>query len=216
MMDLNRVDTERAYHLIREKIITLELPPGSPVDVDQLIKELETAPSSVPEALKLLAHEGLISLPPDGVFVGEVSLPDLQQLSELRSLLEGFAARSAARRATEDDLAVLNALREEQAQVPREDVRRLFDVDHRFHRAIARAAHNDYLAQVLDRFYGLSLRLWHLAGPEMDVLAGAVDEHLELLTAIQAGEGERAESIMRQHIGGFYDHVLRAFEERGD
>jgi DNA-binding GntR family transcriptional regulator len=122
----------------------------------------------------------------------------------------------AARRATEDDLAVLSALRDEQAQVPGEDVRRLFDVDHRFHRAIARAAHNDYLEQVLDRFYGLSLRLWHLAGPEMDVLAGAVHEHIELLTAIRAGEGELAESIMRQHIGAFYDHVLGAFEERGD
>lgn len=215
-MDLNRVDTERAYHHIREKIISLELPPGSPVDVDRLIQELETAPSSVPEALKLLAHEGLISLPPDGVFVGEVSLPDLQQLSELRILLEGFAASLAARRATEDDLAVLSALREEQAQVPSEDVRRLFDVDHKFHRAIARAAHNDYLAQVLDRFYGLSLRLWNVAEPEMDVLAGAVKEHIELLTAIRSGESERAESIMRRHIGEFYDHVLQAFEDRGD
>ena len=82
--------------------------------------------------------------------------------------------------------------------------------------AIARSAHNGCLAQVLDRFYGLSLRLWHLAGPEMDVLAGVVEEHLELLTAIRVGESERAESIMRQHIGAFYDHVQQAFEEGGE
>ena len=83
-MEFNRVDTERAYHLIREKIITLDLAPGSPVDIDQLVEELQTAPSAVPEALRLLAHEGLVALPPDGIFVGEVSLPDLRQLSELR------------------------------------------------------------------------------------------------------------------------------------
>jgi DNA-binding GntR family transcriptional regulator len=214
-MDFNRVDTERAYHLIREKIITLDLAPGSPVDVDQLVDELQTAPSAVPEALRLLAHEGLIALPPDGIFVGEVSLPDLRQLSELRRLLEGFAARLAADRATEDDLTVLDALRQEQAKVPKEDVRRLFDVDHKFHRAIARAAHNEYLADVMDRFYGLSLRLWYLAKPDMAVLAKAVDDHLDLLTAIRNGEVERAEQLMQKHIGGFYDHVLQVLEERG-
>lgn len=215
-MELSRVDTERAYGRLREMITSLELAPGAPVDPGQLAAELDLAVTSVQEALKLLAHDGLIDLPPDGIFVADVNLPDLRKLSELRVLLEGFAARLAASRASEDDLTVLTALRQEQESAPRGDVRRLFDIDHKFHRAVARAAHNEYLAQVLERFYGLSLRLWHMALPDADMLAGAVEEHLELLEAVRARDGERAEQVMRGHVGAFYDQLHEVLDEKED
>lgn len=211
-MDISRVDTERAYERLRHKITSLELPPGAAVDPGQLAADLDMALTPIQEALKLLAHEGLISLPPDGVFVADVNLPDLRRLSELRILLEGFAARLAAERADEDDLAVLTALRQEQEKAPHRDIHYLFDIDHRFHRAIAQAAHNDYLAQALERFYGLSLRLWHLALPDLTVLAGAVEKHLNLLDAIREGDGEQAEMIMQGHVAEFYDKVLEILE----
>lgn len=215
-MDLNRVDTERAYTAIREKITALELPPGSSVDPGRLAADLDMGIVPIQEALKLLVHEGLVDLPPDGIYVADVNLPDLRQLSEIRILLEGFAARLAADRASEDDLAVLDALRQEQAKIPGSDARRLFDVDHKFHRAIARAAHNEYLAQALERFYGLSLRLWHLALPDLDVLAGAVEDHLDLLEAIRGGDGEGAEKLIQEHIRGFYDQVHDVLEAEAE
>lgn len=215
-MEMNRVDTERAYEELREMITSLELAPGAGVDPGKLASELDLALTPIQEALKLLAHEGLIELPPDGIFVADVNLPDLQQLSELRILLEGFAARLAAARAREDDLTVLAALRQEQESTSREDIRRLFDIDHKFHRAVARAARNEHLAQALERFYGLSLRLWHLALPDVDTLAGAVEEHLALLEAIRSGDGERAERLMQEHVAAFYDHLHEVLDERED
>lgn len=214
-MDLNRVDAEQAYRRIRERIITLELEPGEPIDPAQLASDLRTSLESVVEALKLLAHEGLVALPDEGIFVGEVDVPDLTQLSELRILLEGFAARLAAERISQDELMVLEALRKEQAQLPLEDAERMFAVDHRFHQAIAKAAGNDYLAEALERFYGLSLRLWHLALPEPQVLARAVEEHLKLLEAVRSGDGDQSERLMREHVRAFYDQVLGVLKERG-
>ncbi|NIV38484.1 MAG: GntR family transcriptional regulator, partial [Anaerolineae bacterium] len=90
---------------LRAMITSLELAPGTPIDPGALATQLDLGRVPVKEALKLLAHEGLVDLPPEGIYVADVNLPDLRQLSEIRILLEGFAARLAAVRATDDDLA---------------------------------------------------------------------------------------------------------------
>jgi len=213
-MELVRVDTQRAYQAIREQITTLELAPGSPINEQRLAEDLDMGLAPVREALKLLAHEGLVVIPPrHGLYVADVNLPDLEQLSEMRLTLESLSARLAAQRATPDDLVVLDALRQEQAATPVEDSHRLFDVDHKFHQAIARAAHNKYLANALERFFGLSQRLWYLALPHLGFLPSAVEKHLDLAEAIKAGDADRAEQIMHSHVQDFYDKVREVLTE---
>jgi len=207
-MELVRVDTQRAYELIRERITTLVLAPGAPINEQRLAEELDMGLAPVREALKLLAHDDLIVVTPrHGLYVADVDVPDLEQISEMRLSLESLCARLAARRATPDDLVVLEALRQEQAGIPPEDSQRLFDFDHRFHQAIARAAHNKYLARTLDHFFGLSQRLWYLALPHIVFLPAAVEKHLDLVDAIKAGDADRAEQIMRGHVQDFYAKV---------
>ena len=212
-MELERIDTKRAYDLIREQITTLELAPGSVINEQALAESLDMGLVPVREALKLLVHESLVVVTPrHGLYVADVNLPDLEQLSELRLDLEGLSARLAAQRATADDIVVLEALRQEQTRTPAEDSRRLFDVDHRFHQAIAQAAHNKYLAESLERLFGLSQRLWYLALPRLGFLSSAVEKHLDLVQAIDDRDGDRAEEIMRQHVAEFYDQVRRVLE----
>jgi DNA-binding GntR family transcriptional regulator len=205
---LERVDTKRAYELIRERITTLELEPGSVINEQRLANELDMGLLPVREALKLLAHDNLVVITPrHGLYVAGVNVPDLEQLSELRLTLEGLSARLAAQRATDDDIVILEALRQEQAATPVEDRRRLFDIDHKFHLAVARAAHNKYMADSLERLFGLSQRLWYLALPKLGFLPGSVEQHLDLVMAIKSGNGDEAERIMRAHVGQFYAQV---------
>jgi DNA-binding GntR family transcriptional regulator len=212
-MELERIDTKRAYDLIRQRITTLELEPGSLIDEQQLAHDLGMGLVPVREALKLLAHDSLVVITPrHGLYVADVNIPDLEQLSEMRLALEGLSARLAAHRATADDVVVLEALRREQANTPAEDSKRLFDVDHKFHEAIAASAHNKYLADSLERLFGLSQRLWYLALPRLEFLSGAVERHLDLVEAIKAGDGAGAEQIMREHIDEFYAQVRRVLE----
>jgi DNA-binding GntR family transcriptional regulator len=207
-MELVRVDTQRAYERIWDKITTLELAPGAPINEQELAEELDLGLSAVREALRLLAHDNLVVVTPrHGLYVSDVNVPDLEQISEIRVSLEALCARLAAQRATPDDLAVLEALRQEQVTVPSDDSRRLFDLDHKIHQAVAQAAHNKYLAQTLDRLFGLSQRLWYLVLPNLGYLPTSVEKHLDLAEAIQAGEAERAEQIMREHVQEFYMHV---------
>ena len=213
-MELERVDTKRACEKIRERITTLELAPGTPINEQQMAAELEMGLVPVREALKLLAYENLVVITPrHGMYVADVNIPDLEQLSEMRLTLEGLSARLAAERATPDDLVVLEALRQEQASTPTGDSKRLFAVDHKFHQAVARAAHNKYLADSLERLFGLSQRLWYLALPRLDTLPSAIERHLDLVEAITNRDGDRAEEIMRQHVADFYRQVREILQE---
>lgn len=221
-MELERVDTQRAYELILAKITTLELAPGAAINEQKLAQELNMGTVPVREALKLLAHDSLVVVTPrHGLYVANVSQPDLEQISELRLSLESLCARLAAQRATDDDLVVLEALRQE--QVARTETEadlsqaspQLFELDHKFHQAVAQAAHNRYLARTLDQFYGLSQRLWYLALPALGFLPAAVEKHLDLVEAIKAGDADRAEQVMYDHVKEFYDRVREVLVERG-
>ncbi|HET89992.1 MAG TPA: GntR family transcriptional regulator [Chloroflexi bacterium] len=220
-MELVRVDTQRAYETLWEKITTLELPPGAPINEQQMMEELGMGLVPVREALRLLAHEHLVEITPrHGLYVADVSVQDLEQVSEIRLPLETLCARLAAQRATPDDLVVLEALRQEQATISTEEglteetSRRLFDLDHKFHQALAQAAGNKHLAQTLERLFGLSRRLWYLVLPHLGYLPASVEEHLELIEAIQAGDGDRAAQIMHEHVEEFYTKVHETLLEQ--
>ena len=216
MMELVRVDTQKAYKQIREKIITLELAPGAPIDEASLAKSLEMGEAPVREAIKLLAHDHLVDIPPRGIYVADVNIPDLDQISEIRLLLESFCARQAALRAKPDVLVILKALCNEQATIPPQESQRLFDLDHKFHQTLARSADNKYLAQTLEQLYGLSQRLWYLALPYLRFLPASVEEHLEMVQAIVDQDADRAEQIMYHHVKGFYDKVREVLNKQAD
>ncbi len=209
-MELVDVDTQQAYDRIRASIITLQLAPGALVNEQQLTEELHMSPVAIREALKLLAHDELVVITPrHGLYVADINLPDLEQISEMRLTLEPLCAGLAARRATADDLAVLEALREQQAATAPADSRHLLDVDHKFHQAVVKAAKNKYLSRILEHLFGLSQRLWYRALPKLDMLPSAVAEHLELVESIKSKDADRARKIMYDHVNEFYDRVRR-------
>ncbi len=215
-MELIGVDTQQAYGVIRKKITTLDLAPGAQINEQELAAELRMAQKPVTEALKLLVHDHLVVITPrHGLYVADVSMPDLDQLSELRLSLETFAARLAAERASADDLAVLESIRLEQASADPTDARLLFEIDHRFHTSIAHASRNKYLAQTLDQLFGLSQRLWFLALPHLSHLSVAVERHLALIEAVRQHDSAGAEEIMRTHVADFYASVREVIAKRG-
>lgn len=204
-MEIERVDIRHAYHLIRDKITMLRLAPGALINAPELAAEFDVPLFAVDEALKLLSHEHLVRVTPrHGVFVSDVNIADLKQLSELRVALESLAAALAAERATPDDLAVLEALQATRITASSGDPAELFEIDQRFHHAIAQAAKNMYLAQTLEHFYGLSLRLWHLVLGRLQFLPGSVEKHLDLVDAIRRKDGPAAEAIAASHVREFY------------
>lgn len=197
---------DKAYHEIRDLIVSLELAPGAVIDERDLIERLGIGRTPVREALRRLAHERLVEVyPRRGMFVTGVDVRQLARLSEVRAVLEPEAARLAAERATGADRAELEGLLAELDAGGAE----LMELDERIHRAVYRAAHNDLLEATLEQYYALALRIWTLALERTHGLEEAVEAHRDLVEAIHDGDGERAAQTMRDHVENFEQAMHR-------
>jgi len=201
---------DRAYHAIREMIVSLELRPGAVIDERSLMEQLGIGRTPTREALRRLAQEGLVEVyPRRGMFVTNVEIRDLASLAEVRSVLESHVARLAAERATDDDRDALERLLEELGSRTDLDQRELMNLDERIHRQVYRAAHNPFLESTLEEYYVLALRIWYLALDRANELEEAVLGHRELLEAIHDGDADRAEETMRAHVLEFEESMRR-------
>ena len=201
--------SQQAYQRLRDKIVMLHLAPGTLLQEATLIEELQLGRTPIREAVQRLASEGLITLRPRrGAFVANLSITDLQQIFEVRRVIEGYAAALAAERATAADCA---ALRGALAQLgngdSNSDPHLDMEMDRQFHRALARSAHNKYLETTLSRMYNLNLRLWFLALSKIGPMREAIEELQRVIDAIERHDGPAAESAIRDHITGFQERI---------
>jgi DNA-binding GntR family transcriptional regulator len=200
--------TRQAYQRLRDLIVTLQLPPGALLNDAALMAQLQVGRTPLREALQRLAGEGLVVVRPRrGAFVASLSLLDLQQIFELRRVIEGYAASLAAERASAADLEALQAALNPLAPAEAADPRALIEVDRAFHRALARAAHNSFLESTLSRMYNLNLRLWYLALDRIGPMDSAVREHQLVLDAIRRRDSAQAEAALRAHITNFQARI---------
>jgi len=196
---------DRAYVELRDRIVTLRIPPGAPIDEDQIGEELEMGRTPVREAIKRLALENLVTVfPRRGTFASEINITDLAHISDVRTQLEGHAAYRAAQRLTPARRAELEQLLDElAASEGSDDVEALMAIDARVHRFIYRSTANPYLEETLARYYNLSLRIWHLVIDRLPHLFARVHEHEGMLREIAAGRADRAREILAGHIETF-------------
>jgi DNA-binding GntR family transcriptional regulator len=200
--------SDKAYQLIRHKIITLELPPLSAIDEQALMEDLRLGRTPIREALQRLVAEGLvISAPRRGMYVAEIGITDLQKIFEMRMMLEGFCARLAAERISSEQLRQMQAVILELEHTPDDDGKALMDLDERFHHLIYQAADNEFLADTLARLHALSHRIWHLVLERIGDVRGAMEQHVAITAALQEGDGAQAEALLRQHVSDFQREI---------
>ena len=201
---------ERAFHAIREMIVSLELRPGAVIDERSLMQQLGIGRTPTREALRHLAQEGLVEVyPRRGMFVTPVEIQDLASLADVRSVLESSAARFAADRATDDDREAVDGLLDDLDRHDELDQRELMALDERIHRQVYRCAHNAFLEATLEQYYVLALRIWYLALDQARELEQAVLDHREILEAIRDGDADHAEDAMRRHVVEFEEAMRR-------
>jgi DNA-binding GntR family transcriptional regulator len=203
--------SQRAYEQIKQKIVSLELPPGSIILEAELQTELGFGRTPVREALRRLALEKLVTIiPRRGMFVTDIGVRDLQHLCEVRLELETLAVRLAARRGTGDDWQCMAAALAALPEAAGLDNQALIAVDQRCHELIYEAAGNQFLRDTLVTMYALSLRLWYFALAKIGDMRGAVLEHNAILAALQAGDAPLAARLMEAHIKTFQEEIQAA------
>ena len=198
-------NADRAYEIVRERLVMLDIRPGEPINDDRLAEELGFGRTPVREALKRLERERLVvAYPRRGTFATAVDMTDLADISEIRKQLEPTAAARAARTASPDARARLTALADEIAEIDdREDPREVLRKDVRVHREIYRASGNPHLEDILVSLDAHATRIWCLFLDRLPDVASHVREHVSLLRAIVDGDESTASSLTLAHVAGF-------------
>ena len=203
--------SEKAYQLIKEKIVALELKPLSVIDEQALIEDLNLGRTPIREALHRLAAEGLVIIAPRrGMFVADISITDLQKVFEVRMVLEGFCARLAAQRATEGQIAQMETVFDQLKRVTEGDAEALMSIDSHLHELLYQAADNEFLADSLCRLHALSLRLWHLVLNQLDDVKASIEEHGQIIAALKTRNEAQAEQLVQRHIAHFQQEIKAA------
>ncbi len=188
----------RAYESIKHDILNCTHTPGTALYEGDIAEQLGVSKTPVREALGALSQEGLVvATPRQGYRVAEITLADVQEIFQLRLLLEPAAAELAAERANPEQLQGLRELADVDDEASYED-----RVDHirRFHTALAEASGNARLASSLASLLDGSQRLY-FAGLDLSPSIGDhINGHRELVDAIIKGNHHLAAKIARDHV----------------
>lgn len=197
--------TDRAYASLRADILSGARPPGSRLPEDALAEELGVSRTPVREALQRLGTEGLVEhLPHRGARVTGWTVQDLQEIFELRALLEGLGARRAAARATAAEVDGLRELctRMEHSLRPGgpRDLDALTTLNSAFHAELLRISASNQLTVMVAGVVHVPLVMQTFHQYSDQALARSQHHHRELCDALAQGDGEWAESVMRSHV----------------
>jgi len=214
---LTRNASVAATELIRQAIIDGRLEPGRRLKEEELARELGISRTPVREALLMLQAEGLVDASPNrGATVRSHTAEGLDDLYQLRALLEGYAARRAAGRLTEQGLADLRASCgrfETLLEKEETELRELVRENMVFHEAILQGAGSGRLASMVRKVIELPLvyrsYIWY--SPEQQRISGHY--HQQITNALEARDAERAELVMKEHIFEARDHLLAHWRE---
>jgi DNA-binding GntR family transcriptional regulator len=196
---------DTAYLQMKQAILDCVLAPGTPLVETRLAEELGVSRTPVRRAIARLEQEGFVT--PDaskGYKVAEISLRDLQELYQLREILECHLIRESAQQFTEDELAEIeSALQAADQAMERDDYPAFLAANRGFHHAFDRKYGNQHISDVLDRLDEHVYRaiMWGFRGRGSRVSDHlGYGDHRLILKAIREGDVESAVSIMRDHL----------------
>jgi DNA-binding GntR family transcriptional regulator len=190
---------QSVYDALIDLIVAGDLPPGEHLVETDLARQLGVSRQPIREALHRMEAEGWIDLrPSQGAFVHIPTDSEVDELLDVRELLEAETARLAARDATADDVAGLRVLWVRgEAAARTDDLSSAVSANNEFHAEVAAIAGNVVLGDLAGT---VSRRVrWHyrLVVPARGHESWA--EHAELIDAIEAHDEDRAQSLARSH-----------------
>lgn len=191
---------EEVAELMRQKIFTRELEPGSWIDELKLAEQLGISRTPMREALKVLAAEGLVTMKVRrGAYVTEVSDKDLRDVYHLLALLESDAAGVVAKDASNEQLQALQDLHQQLCAAV-EDRERFFELNEQFHVQLLSAADNRWRQQMVTDLRKVMKLNRHHSLFKTGRVQESLQEHQALMDALLARNSVLSTQRMREHF----------------
>ncbi|WP_018917015.1 GntR family transcriptional regulator [Vreelandella zhanjiangensis] len=194
---------EKVAHYLREHIVMDHFQPGQRLPERTLAVELQVSRTPLREALKILATEGLVVISPNrGAVVADVSAADMKEKAYVLSVLEQSAAQLACVRASDEDIAELQALHYEmKASFLRRDRQNYFRLNQDIHNRIVALSGNTTLIDIHANLSRQLYRVRYLSNQKTDKWAKAMEEHEAIMAALEARDAARVGDELRNHLG---------------
>lgn len=196
---------DRVVETVRAAMLDGSLAPGDHLAEADLADRLGVSRTPVREALGRLAAEGLLDLQPNrGARVVSWSADELQQIFELRLLLEPYAARLATLTISGDAVDELDELAEQMHRVgrpgPEQDLASVVGLNRRFHDLLVEAAGQPTLAAALSTAIHAAVVRRNFQSYDPGSMARSLSHHSEIVQALRARDADWAEAVMRAHL----------------
>lgn len=193
--------TEKVYGMLRTEILTCVLQPGLELNEAELAERFKISKTPVREALSNLRQEGLVrTFPRRGYQITPITFGDMNELFDVRTILEVGAAELACTRVGAAEIDELNRLADvvyDRSEKP--SLEPFIEANRKFHLAIARASGNGRLEDLLARQIDALERFFYLGAQFRDVSQETAVSHHEIVEVLARRDPAEAREIMIRH-----------------
>jgi len=207
---------EQVYQKIKSDILLGLYPPGEKLDVNGLAIQYNVSRTPVRDALHVLQREDLVEiLPRVGYFTSRITIKDIEDVFQLRLIVETASAELAAVRISEEDLAYLERLSGRYVAGDVQSYREFLAENREFHHRVALASGNRRLAQVVDGLLNQMQRMLVLRLDLRDNADEMLAEHGRLLSALRACDSVAARELMADALRNAQEAVMQSILTKG-
>jgi len=202
--------SQKVYRVLKTEIIKGSLKPGTKLLEGKIAEQMEVSRTPIREALRELAAEGFVKISPNqGVVVSNASIEDVQEVLQIRGVLEGLAARLAAKIINKEEIKELeNYLKQMEYYTNKDDALAFSEMDAEFHELILGICGNNRLIQIRknlsDQAHRYRIRSLSIPGR----LKYSLKEHREIVEALKRKDVEQADRLSQKHIENVLENIL--------
>jgi DNA-binding GntR family transcriptional regulator len=198
--------SDEVYRILKQQILSRAFAPGQRLDLNEIGKKMGISRTPLKVGLSRLVADGLVEIVPrSGTYVADLNIQDIEELFDLRRVLEVYAAESAVENATEDTMREARTIVEKlRALVASGDWKNIYpqhiDLDHDLHRLIIESTGKRHLKQLWEQVnvhVQIARVRYRSTEKTLDV---SMEEHEQIVSALEARDASALRTALDRHI----------------
>lgn len=191
---------DKAYQIIKEKIITCQYKPGTLLNEIELVQEVDSSHTPIREALSRLEQENLVKfMPKKGIWVTDIVMSDVRDVYEVRELIEPHIIRRWGCDISKDELKEYMDHCKKSLENTKDEEGK-FKLDYILHDMILDQCRNAHLTRTMNQLQDQTRRLRNMTGNRNSRLKYIMEEHIEITKWLLESDYEKAAQTMIYHL----------------
>ena len=199
------------YEILRTRILSTELPPGSSINERYLAEALGVSRTPIREAIRRLSNDGLISIIPNvGTSVSQFDTSRVREFCQIRTAFECLAIEAAVGNfSSSDDRKLVQLIEDQDRTIDRGDMISNIAIDSEFHNVIMELSGYKVIPDFLQRAMGEILRARHMSVKLPGRLREPITEHRAIVKALRSGNPKDCAAAMKDHLDKSFVSIMR-------